>query len=63
MKQVADKYSERLSTLEANGFIQQKGCITNGKYAFMYTDIDISALTDKQFKDFVKLIKSEKNAN
>ena len=54
-----DKYSERLSLLELHGFVKTKGCITNGKYSFLYTKIDESDITDEQFMDFINIVKSE----
>lgn len=54
-----DKYSERLNLLESLGFVQKKGCITNEKYAFLYHQIDTSEMTDKEFEDFINLVKSE----
>ena len=54
-----DVYSERLNLLELNGFVQKKGCITNGKYAFLYHQIDTSEMTDEQFTEFINIIKSE----
>ena len=55
-----DKYSERLQVLESLGFIQRKGCITNGMYAFLYHQIDTSEITDKQFAEFVDVVKKSK---
>ena len=54
-----DKYSERLSLLESHGFVQKKGCITNGKYAFLYHQIDESEITDEQFIKFINTVKLE----
>lgn len=54
-----DKYSERLNILESHGFVQKKGCITNGKYAFLYHQIDTSEMTDEQFTEFIELLKSK----
>lgn len=56
---VIDKYSERLSLLESHGFVQKKGCITNGKYSFLYHQIDTSEMTDKQFIEFINIVKQE----
>lgn len=58
-----DKYSERLSLLESHGFVQKKGCITNGKYSFLYTQIDESEITDEQFMEFINIVKSEQITN
>lgn len=52
-----DKYSERLSLLMANGFEQKRGCITDGRYAFLYHQIDESEMSDKEFDEFITLIK------
>lgn len=54
-------YSERLRLLESNGFVQKKGCITNGKYSFLYHQIDTSEITDEEFTNFINLIKSEQH--
>ena len=54
-----DKYSERLNLLKSLGFVQKKGCIINEKYAFLYHQIDTSEITDKEFEDFINLVKSE----
>ena len=52
-------YSERLRLLESHGFLQKKGCITNGKYSFLYHQIDTDEMTDEEFTNFINLIKSE----
>lgn len=52
-------YSERLRLLESHGFVQKKGCITNGKYSFLYHQIDTDEMTDEEFTNFINLIKSE----
>ena len=52
-------YSERLRLLESHGFVQKKGCITNGKYSFLYHQIDTDEITDEEFTNFINLIKSE----
>ena len=55
-----DKYSERLEILKSLGFVEEKAGLTNGKYAFLYHQIDTSELNDEQFQDFVNLVKKEK---
>jgi len=52
-------YSERLELLESYGFVQKKGCITNGKYSFLYHQIDTDEITNEEFTEFINLIKSE----
>lgn len=47
-------YSKRLEILESIGFKQEKGCITNGKYSFLYHQIDTDEMTDEEFIEFVK---------
>ena len=54
-----DKYSERLNLLVSLGFVKKAGCIDNGKYAFLYHQIDTSEMTDGQFEDFINIVKSE----
>ena len=56
-----DKYSERLEILKSLGFVEDRVGFTNGKYAFLYHQIDTSELTDEQFQDFVDLVKKEKS--
>lgn len=58
---VIDKYSERLELLKSHGFIEKKGCITNGKYALLYHQIDTSEITDEQFIEFLSIVKSEQH--
>jgi predicted transcriptional regulator len=58
-----DKYSERLQVLESLGFIKEKGCITNGTYAFLYHQIDTSEITDEQFAEFVDVVKKSNQSN
>lgn len=62
MKEV-DIYSRRLKLLEDFGFIQKNGCISNGKYAFLYHQIDIDAMTEEQFTEFINIVKLETNEN
>ena len=52
-------YSERLELLESHGFVQKKGCITNGKYSFLYHQIDTDEMTNEEFTEFINLIKSK----
>lgn len=54
-----NNYSERLELLKSHGFVEKKGCITNGKYAFLYHQIDTSEMTDEQFIEFLSIVKSE----
>lgn len=58
MKEI-DTYSERLAQLELNGFIKYKGCISNGKYSFLYHQIDTSEISDEEFEEFIELVKLE----
>lgn len=57
-----DLYTKRLALLELNGFTQRKGCITNGKYSFLYYQIWESEMTDEEFEKFLELIKKEKES-
>jgi hypothetical protein len=52
-------YTHRLELLEANGFVQKKGCITNEIYSFAYHHIDTSQMTNAQFEKFMRLVKAE----
>lgn len=61
MTLIVDTYSKRLELLELHGFIQKRGCITNGKYSFLYHQIDTSEMTDEQFTEFINIVKSESN--
>lgn len=54
-------YSERLELLKLHGFVEKKGCITNGKYAFLYHQIDTSFFKNEEFTEFINLIKQENN--
>lgn len=54
-----DTYSRRLETLEFYGFVQEKGNINNGKYAFMYHQIDTDEMTDEDFEKFINIVKQE----
>lgn len=58
MKEI-DSYSKRLAQLELNGFIQYKGCISNGKYSFLYHQIYTSEISDEEFEEFIGLVKLE----
>lgn len=55
-----DLYTKRLALLELNGFTQGKGCITNGKYSFLYYQIWESEMSNEEFENFLELIKKEK---
>lgn len=59
MTEVLSAYSERLALLESHGFIQKKGCITNGKYSFLYHQIDESEMTKDEFIEFINVVKYE----
>lgn len=52
-------YSKRLKSLEDIGFVQKRGNITNGKYSFLYHQIDTSEMTEEQFTDFINIVKLE----
>ena len=56
MTGLINKFSKRLIKLESIGFIQKKGCITNGVYSFLYHQIDTSEMGDKEFEEFVNII-------
>lgn len=60
---VIDKYSERLELLKSNGFVEKKGCITNGEYAFLYHQIDTSEMADEHFIEFINIVKSKQITN
>lgn len=56
---MVDVYTKRLQILKNYGFTERRGCITNGKYAFLYHQLDKSYMTDEQFIDFIKELKQE----
>lgn len=55
-----DIYAKRLQILKNYGFTERRGCITNGKYAFLYHQLNGSYMPEEQFIDFTKKLKKLK---
>lgn len=49
-------FSQRVEALKKLGFTETKVGMTNGKYAFLWYQIDTDAMSNEQFKEYIESI-------
>ncbi len=52
-------FDKRIAQLKKLGFTETKVGMTNGKYAFLWYQIDTDALTDEEFNAYIEEITSK----
>ena len=54
-------FSQRIEALKKLGFTETKVGMTNGKYAFLWYQIDTDAMSNEQFKEYIEFRKKTNN--
>ncbi len=49
-------FSERIEDLKSQGFKETKVGMTNGKYAFLWYQIDEDAMSDSEWKEYIEAL-------
>ena len=53
-------FNKRIEDLKSRGFTETRVGMTNGKYAFLWYQIDTDAMSDKDWNEYITVLDKEK---